>query len=110
MARPPKPIERNGVMYASQNALARAMGVHSSTISKALRKGTLATLTPLAPGEKPHHRVHVRNRQACAAHGFVWGSQRDCAKDLDISESFVCKLLAEGRFEQYVANRKGIRV
>lgn len=110
MARPPKPIERNGVVYASQNALARAMGVHSSTISKALRKGTLGTLVPLASGERPHHRAKVYNRQSCTAHGFRWESQRACAEELQVSESFICRMLAEGRFEQYVARKKGIRV
>lgn len=110
MVRQPKQIERNGVVYASQRELARAIGVHSSTISKAIRKGTLDTLRPLGPGEKPYHRVKVHNRQSCAAHGFSWESQAACASELGVSESYLCKTLAEGTFDYLVARKKGIRV
>lgn len=104
----PKPFEYNGKVYSSQRQAAAEIGVSDTTISRAIKKGGPIVLRPLAPGEKPHHRVRARNLQSCAAHGFCWPSQRVCAAELGVSESFICKLLAEGKFEGYVARRKGV--
>lgn len=103
-------VDYGGNFYPSRAALARAIGVSRSTITKAIKAGKLDRVRALAPGEKPYQRVHVRNRQPCAAHGFEWRSQRDCAEEFGISESYLCKMLTEGKFDRFIARKKGIRV
>lgn len=103
-----KPFEYDGKVYPSQRRAAAEIGVSNSYLSKLLRRGGPIVLRPLTTGEKPHHRVKTRNMQVCAAHGFTWPSQRACAAEFGVSESFICKLLAEGRFGAYVAKKKGV--
>lgn len=106
----PKPFEYGGKVYPSQRQAAAEIGVSSGYLSRVIKRGGPVVLRPLAPGERPYQRVRVRNMQVCEAHGFRWESQRACAAEFGVSESYICRLLTEGRFEAYVAKRKGVAV
>lgn len=110
MPRKPIPVTYEGVRYGSLSDFAAAIGVSKSQASKRHKKGTIDDIVPLRPGEKNWDRAAVARSQQCAAHGFKWHSQSECARDLGVRQSVVCDALAMGKFEALVARKKGIRV
>lgn len=110
MPRPKKQVAYDGVVYGSLLEFSKAVGISQGQASKRLKRGTIDSVRPLAPGERSWHRAAESKKQGCTAHGFTWNSQAECARDLGVSQSRVCTALAEGTFEYLVATRKGIRV
>lgn len=95
-----KPVTRDGVTWPSQSALARALGVPVTNVSRALRNGTLETL---GQGRAVALALaHAARRQPVAALGWSWPSQTACARDLGVSSGTVSTALNEGRFEDLV--------
>ena len=102
-----KPIMHNGVTYPSQNALARALGLTAATVSFAIRKGRLDTL---GSGSKSGWALaNGAPRQPCAAHGWIWPSQKAAAKALNCAEGTVGDNLNRGTFDRLVLQRLGVK-
>ena len=102
-----KPICYEGVIYPSQAALARELGLTPSTVSFAVRNGRLDTL---GTGTKSGwENVKDSRCQPVAAHGWHWPSQKAAAKALNCAEDTVGDNLNRGTFDRLVLQRLGVK-
>ena len=84
-------IEIRGVIYATANAAAKALGVQPSTVIRAIGCGRLDTLGTGIGGWAP---LPVRIR------GTVYPSQRHAAEALGVTQPAISYALKEGREDQ----------
>lgn len=99
-----KPVLYEGVLFPSQHALARHLGLTQSTVHLRIHQGTLEqdndTRLNLLLGPPS-------NRQPVSAHGHYWPSQKAAAIDLGVTASAVSKALEKGRFDRMVLRKLG---
>jgi hypothetical protein len=106
-----KPIEHDGVIYPSQTALAKALGLHRATVSRAVWLGKLDSL---GKGSKNGLALATRNSahvrcQPVSAHGWEWPSQKAAGEALGIKSSGVQGRLDRGTLGALVLQRLGVK-
>lgn len=80
----PQPTRYRGVVYPSQRALARHLGVHDATVYSALRRGTVDNI---GAGRGPAKRP-------CELDGVTYPSIRAAARALGVNPGAIHRRLA----------------
>ena len=99
-----KPVLYEGVLFPSQHALARHLGITQSKVYYLLNRG------PVEDRKDPRLNLllgPLSNRQPVSAHGHHWDSQTDAAKDLGVSTTYVSRCLDRGIFDRLVLRKLG---
>lgn len=87
----PSPTLIRGVLYPSQSAAARALGVSQSTINQALERGTQ---DHVGQGRRWRSGAPLR---PCYINGHRWPSRTAAANALGVSRAAISHAIAAGR-------------
>lgn len=106
-----KPIEWNGIVYPSQAALAKALGVSQSQVSAAKRLGRLDTLGIGQGFDKADALERSRRAASCpvASCGWHWPSQTAAERALGVNRGYVARWLNRGTLDKNVMARLGVK-